>query len=82
MRHSPSRRTKHRWPVCPVTGKRRLGERKDVDLELRSARQVRESARLAGAFTRWAVIRGYRCDDCHGWHLTSLAEWSPATAAN
>jgi hypothetical protein len=64
-------RSNHKWPTCMTTGKRRLGERKDVKLELQAARITRARATAAGASTSWTVVRGYRCPDCNGWHLTS-----------
>jgi hypothetical protein len=61
----------HRFPTCPATGKRRLGERKDVKLALRAARFARSAAQVIGATSVRAEIRGYRCRACRGWHLTS-----------
>lgn len=54
-----------------TTGKRRLGERKDVKLALETASATRAWSASAGATTSWTVVRGYRCPDCGGWHLTS-----------
>jgi hypothetical protein len=68
-----STRARHRFPPCLSTGKRRLGERKDVKLALRAARQARSVAHLAGVESARHEVRGYRCPDCHGWHLTSMA---------
>jgi hypothetical protein len=67
-----TRRSRRRWPICPATGKQRLGERKDGTLALRAARQRRAEADRNQASCSWLVCRVYRCDDCHGWHMTSM----------
>jgi hypothetical protein len=64
---------RHRYPVCPATGKRRLGERKDVVLALAAAERARARAGLHGVPTNRQEVRGYRCASCGGWHLTSRA---------
>ncbi len=64
---------RHRYPVCPTTGKRRLGERKDVVLALAAAERARTRADLHGVPTNRQEVRGYRCASCRGWHLTSRA---------
>jgi hypothetical protein len=69
----------HRWPVCPVTGKQRLRERKDVRLSLEHARRRRSLALVHGAECTWQVIRGYKCLHCSGWHLTSTTKKSSST---
>lgn len=61
----------HVWPRCPVTGKARLGERRDAKLALERAAHVRARAALDGASTKAEVRRAYRCRYCGGWHLTS-----------
>lgn len=77
------RRRRHRrhWPICPVTGKERLGERKDAKLALEAARHLRAQAELDGRLSGWTVRREYPCEHCRGWHLTSLPTWSVATAS-
>ena len=75
------RRPKHDWPVCPRTGKRRLGERKDVKLAVEAARHCGAQAALAELQPTWTVVRGYRCTHCGGWHLTSQPPRGRATAA-
>lgn len=67
---------RHRWPTCPSTGKQRLGERKDVRLVLDDIREQRARALVSGTATRRRERRGYHCDDCAGWHLTSRPSWS------
>ncbi|WP_083406316.1 hypothetical protein [Mycolicibacterium rutilum] len=70
--HTPQpRRRRHAWPICARTGKRRLGERKDVKLVLQDARHTRAHAQLRDSTSAWTVVRGYRCEHCSGWHLTS-----------
>lgn len=65
------RRPKHTWPRCPVTGKQRLGERKDAKVTLEAARHHRANSELSGQTSGWTVRREYRCEHCRGWHLTS-----------
>lgn len=62
---------RHRWPVCPETGKNRLRERKDVKLALKAIRRGRDAANLAGELSNRRECRGYQCPHCDGWHLTS-----------
>lgn len=69
-------RRKHNWPTCTHTGKQRLGERKDVKLALEAARRSRSQAELSEQESSWTVVRGYRCQHCSGWHLTSRVERS------
>ena len=69
------RRARRNWPKCPQTGKLRLGERKDAKLALEAARHTRANAELDGAQSGWTVCRGYQCEYCGGWHLTSSASW-------
>lgn len=71
----PIRRKIHRFPICPTTGKRRLGERKDVKLALRATKHARLAAQLANTEPSRREIRGYRCNACRGWHLTSHSVW-------
>jgi len=61
----------HRFPICPISGKVRYGERKDIKLALRQANRDRSRARLNEVACSRREIRGYRCTDCGGWHLTS-----------
>ena len=63
--------SRHRYPLCPVSGKVRYGERKDVRLVLRGAERDRARARLNEVACSRREIRSYRCAECHGWHLTS-----------
>lgn len=69
------RRRKHSWPICPHTGKQRLGERKDAKILLEAAQHNRANAELNGRTSGWTVRRSYQCDHCRGWHLTSIAFW-------
>lgn len=70
----------HKYPRCPVTGKIRLGERKDVRLVLADIRRASTKAQLVGLSSVRRERRGYRCPHCSGWHLTSQASpwWSLA----
>ncbi|WP_194860309.1 hypothetical protein [Dietzia sp. SYD-A1] len=54
-----------------MTGKQRLDDIRDVHLVLRQARRVQGAARVEGRSCTWTVARGYECDHCGGWHLTS-----------
>lgn len=71
---TPNHRSRrHSWPTCQQTGKQRLGERKDVKLALEAAKHSRSQAQLQDHECSWTVVRGYKCDHCRGWHLTSQA---------
>ncbi|WTW93591.1 hypothetical protein OG216_09485 [Streptomycetaceae bacterium NBC_01309] len=72
QRPRTGRGVKRNWPICPTTGKQRLGERKDAKLALAAARASRARAELMGLTSTWVVVRAYRCE-CGGWHLTSMA---------
>jgi hypothetical protein len=61
----------HRYPTCPISGKVRYGERKDIKLALRQADRDRSRARLNQMACSRREIRVYHCCDCGGWHLTS-----------
>lgn len=61
----------HRFPVCPISGKVRYGERKDIKLAMREAEWDRSRARVNEVTCSRREIRSYQCEDCHGWHLTS-----------
>jgi hypothetical protein len=61
----------HRYPICPISGKVRYGERKDTKLALRQASRDRSQARVNEVACSRREIRSYRCSGCSGWHLTS-----------
>lgn len=63
--------SRHRYPLCPSSGKIRYGERKDVKLAMRQADSDRSRARLNDAACSRYEVRSYSCSDCRGWHLTS-----------
>jgi hypothetical protein len=66
-----NRNRSHKSPTCAATGKLRLRDGKDVRLTLRDAQMARANAALDGQSHSWQVVRGYKCTECHGWHLTS-----------
>ena len=74
-REQRRRRPKRNWPICTHTGKQRLGERKDTKIALEAARHHRAHAEMNGLPSTWAVRRGYPCDYCRGWHLTTIEAW-------
>jgi hypothetical protein len=61
----------HRYPICPMSGKVRYRDRRDVKLALRQAEWDRSRARLNEVVCSRRETRGYHCSSCHGWHLTS-----------
>jgi hypothetical protein len=61
----------HRFPICPISGKIRYRELKDVKLALRQADRDRYRARLNEVACSRRETHGYSCSDCDGWHLTS-----------
>ena len=65
-------RHRHRYPRCPITGKVRLGERKDARLVLEFIRRCAQTDAGRGVVSRRRECRFYRCPHCRGWHLTSL----------
>ena len=75
------RGARHRFPVCPFSGKVRLGEPKDVRLALRDIRRHAAAAALTGVESHRKECRGYRCGACRGWHLTSQARRSSSRSA-
>lgn len=70
------RRARRNWPICPQTGKQRLGERKDAKQALEAARHQRAGAALGDGRATWTVRREYPCEHCRGWHLTTLPSWA------
>ncbi|MBB1496156.1 hypothetical protein J4N02_14825 [Propioniciclava sp. MC1595] len=60
------------WGFCATTGKVRYGEMIDAKKALESAFHQRAAARLAGITSSNQVVRAYRCDDCRGYHTTSI----------
>lgn len=63
--------SRHRYPLCPTSGKIRYGERKDVKMAMRQADRDRSRARLNNVACSRYEVRSYSCSDCRGWHLTS-----------
>jgi hypothetical protein len=63
--------SQHRYPICPISGKVRFGERKDTKLALRQADRKRSRASMDNVVSSRREIEAYRCSDCRGWHLTS-----------
>lgn len=72
------RRTRHKWPICEESGKRRYRDLKAAKFDLNAAHYTRATAQLNGLQSSWTVIREYYCDHCRGWHLTSrsLRTWA------
>lgn len=70
-----TRSKRHAWPICPETGKQRLRERQEVGLALKAAKLRRETAATEGRDHRWHAVRGYKCEYCNGYHLTSRPTW-------
>lgn len=69
-----SRRTN--YGVCKVSGKRKFYSKKTAEAELRSTRKAasrQKNVKFLGR--RRTERRVYECDDCKGWHLTSIGEW-------
>jgi len=62
-------RKPHKYPICPLSGNRRLRDRQDVRLALRAAQRSRSRAELDGLVSTSRVVRGWKCA-CGGWHLT------------
>jgi len=63
--------SRHRNPICQVTGKVRYRERRDVKFALRRADGDRSKARLNEVSCSRRETTGYPCSNCGGWHLTS-----------
>jgi hypothetical protein len=63
--------SRHRYPICPASGKIRYGELKDVKLTMRQAAWDRSRALLNEVACSRREIRSYECPDCSGWHLSS-----------
>lgn len=60
------------WGICSGTGKVRYGERRDAQLEIRRAFHARAAAHLAGATPTHTIVRAYKCEECRGYHTTSI----------
>ena len=75
--------SRHRFPICQISGKVRYREPSDVKLALRRASQDRSNARFHETACSRREVDGYRCSDCDGWHLTSKSARSarPVPAA-
>lgn len=71
LKPSGRARRGHRYPRCPITGKVRLGERKDARLVLEYVRRCAQADIARGVVSRRQECRSYRCPACRGWHLTS-----------
>lgn len=61
----------HRYPICPISGKIRYGEPKDIKLAMREAAWDRSRARVNEVACSRREVRSYECSECRGWHLTS-----------
>jgi len=70
--------SRHRNPICQVTGKVRYRECRDVKFALRRADGDRSKARFNDVSCSRREITSYPCSDCGGWHLTSQ-QARPAT---
>ena len=64
------------YGVCKATGKRRFPNEGLAKEALRSARKAAsKQKRVKYVGRRRTESRYYPCDDCKGWHLTSIREW-------
>ena len=70
-----TRTKRHSWLICATTGKQRLRERQEIGLALRAAKLRRETAAVKGREHSWQAVRGYKCQHCNGYHLTSRSTW-------
>lgn len=68
--------SRHRYPICPTSGKARYRGRRDIKLALRHADRDRARAAVNEVGCNRREVRGYHCPDCNGWHLTSQPESS------
>lgn len=68
--------SRHRYPICPISGKARYRGRRDIKLALRRADRDRSRAAVNEVGCDRREVRGYYCPDCDGWHLTSQPETS------
>ena len=66
---------KHDLPTCPTTGKVRYRDHRQASDALSSTRWKRRLDELDGISSRRNETRSYRCPDCGGWHITSIANW-------
>lgn len=62
---------------CPASDKTRYRDQREAVRALHSCVNARHRAADRGTESRRNECRTYYCDDCHGWHTTSQADWTP-----
>lgn len=67
---------KHDCPPCAATGKVRYRDHRQASHALQSAKWKRRHDDLIGLDSRRNEVRAYKCDECKGWHTTSIAVWN------
>lgn len=73
---------KHNLPVCAATGKIRYRDHRQATDALSSAKWKRRLDEYAGIASNRNETRSYKCLECTGWHITSLASWVEASASS
>lgn len=66
---------RHHPPVCPTSRKIRYRDHQQASDALSSARWRRRLDELDGIESKRNETRAYKCPDCSGWHVTSIAAW-------
>jgi hypothetical protein len=64
----------HRWPRCPVTGKRRFRANTDAVRQTRVSSSAVHRARVDGVTTTHRSTYAYLCPHCDGWHVATVRE--------
>jgi len=66
---------KHSLPTCAASGKIRYRDHHQANDALSSTKWRRRLDELSGIESKRNETRSYRCGECRGWHITSLATW-------
>lgn len=72
-------RDARRTDYCQVSDKRRFRDAREATASLHHLQNLARALDERGIGHHIRVVRKYRCDACHGWHLTSWE--SPAGPA-